>query len=64
MDAPGSFSLTDRCRATPAVRATIRQRIVEADLVDCMVALPPQLFYEHADSGVPVVHEPKQAVAS
>jgi len=23
----------------------IRQRIVEADLVDCMVALPPQLFY-------------------
>jgi type I restriction enzyme M protein len=23
---------------------TIRQRIVEADLVDCMVALPPQLF--------------------
>ena len=24
---------------------TIRQRIVEADLVECMVALPPQLFY-------------------
>ena len=23
----------------------VRQRIVEADLVDCMVALPPQLFY-------------------
>src|SRR5258708_14089519 len=23
----------------------IRQRIVDADLVDCMVALPPQLFY-------------------
>jgi type I restriction enzyme M protein len=28
----------------------IRKRIVEADLVDCMVALPPQLFY---NSGIP-----------
>jgi type I restriction enzyme M protein len=23
----------------------IRQQMIEADLVDCMVALPPQLFY-------------------
>ncbi|MEP6987967.1 MAG: N-6 DNA methylase, partial [Chloroflexota bacterium] len=23
----------------------IRQKMIEADLVDCMVALPPQLFY-------------------
>ncbi len=29
----------------------IRQRIVEADLVDCIVALPPQLFYT---TGIPV----------
>jgi type I restriction enzyme M protein len=29
----------------------IRRRIVEADLVDCIVALPPQLFYT---TGIPV----------
>lgn len=29
----------------------IRQRIVEGDLVDCIVALPPQLFYT---TGIPV----------
>ncbi|HKI02980.1 MAG TPA: class I SAM-dependent DNA methyltransferase [Thermoanaerobaculia bacterium] len=29
----------------------IRKKIVEADLVDCMVALPPQLFYT---TGIPV----------
>ncbi|MBW8879638.1 MAG: N-6 DNA methylase [Acidobacteria bacterium] len=29
----------------------IRKKIVEADLVDCMIALPPQLFYT---TGIPV----------
>ena len=33
----------------------IRARIVEADLVSCMVALPAQLFRSTVDSGVPVV---------
>ena len=33
----------------------IRQAIVEADLVDCMVALPGQLFYTTPDSGLPLV---------
>ena len=33
----------------------IRKNLIEADLVDCMVALPGQLFYIHADSGLPVV---------
>ncbi|MGB8343223.1 MAG: N-6 DNA methylase, partial [Chthoniobacterales bacterium] len=27
---------------------TIRQALIEADLVDCMVAMPPQLFYSTA----------------
>ena len=37
----------------------IRKAIIEADLVDCMVALPGQLFYTHADSRLPLVPRPK-----
>jgi type I restriction enzyme M protein len=33
-----------------ATEGEIRQSIVDADLVDCMVALPPQLFY---NTGIP-----------
>ncbi len=33
----------------------LRKNLVEADLVDCMVALPGQLFYFDADPGLPVV---------
>ena len=33
----------------------IRKAIIEADLVDCMIALPGQLFYAHADSRLPLV---------
>ena len=32
-------------RARRAVRGDIRRSVVEADLVDCIIALPPQLFY-------------------
>ena len=38
----------------------IRKAIIEADLVDCMVALPGQLFYTHADSGLSLVPGEKQ----
>lgn len=34
----------------PTGEGEIRQRIIEADLVDCIVALPAQLFY----TGIPV----------
>ena len=33
------------CRRTSRARARSGRRIVEADLVDCMVAMPGQLFY-------------------
>ena len=33
----------------------IRKSIIEADLVDCMVALPGQLFYSTQISGLPLV---------
>ena len=33
------------CRPTSPAKARSARRIIEADLVDCMVALPGQLFY-------------------
>ena len=42
---PASCSPTARCRPTSRARARSARRIIEADLVDCMVALPGQLFY-------------------
>ncbi|WP_330479116.1 type I restriction-modification system subunit M [Streptomyces platensis] len=36
--------LANGSRSAPRVEAEIRQAMVEADLVACMVALPPQLF--------------------
>ena len=42
---------TDRSLRPPGARGVIRQRIVEADLVDAIVALPPQLFLT---TGIPV----------
>jgi len=38
----------------------IRRRIIEADLVDCIVAMPPQLFYSTQIPGVPMVHQQAQ----
>ena len=38
----------------------IRKAIVEADLVDCMVALPGQLFYSTQIPGLPLVPRPRQ----
>ena len=42
---PASCSPTARCRSQQSGEGEIRKAIVEADLVDCMVALPGQLFY-------------------
>ena len=42
---PASCWPTARCRRTQSGEGEIRKAIVEADLVDCMVALPGQLFY-------------------
>ena len=42
---PASCWPTARCRPTSRARARSARRIVEADLVDCMIALPGQLFY-------------------
>ena len=39
----------------------IRKAIIEADLVDCMVALPGQLFYSTRHPGLPVVPRPREA---
>ena len=38
-------SPTARCRRPRRARTSIRKAMVEADVVDCMVALPGQLFY-------------------
>ena len=38
----------------------IRRALVEADLVDCMIALPGQLFYTTQIPGVPVVPDAQQ----
>jgi type I restriction enzyme M protein len=38
----------------------IRRNIIEADLVDCMIALPGQALLYDADSGVPVVSGSQQ----
>jgi type I restriction enzyme M protein len=35
--------------ASTASEGEIRRAIVDADLIDCMVALPGQLFYSHPD---------------
>ena len=43
--APASCWPTARCRTSSSGEGEIRRAMVEADLVDCMVALPPQLFY-------------------
>lgn len=37
----------------------IRRAMIEADAVDCMVALPGQLFYIHPDPRLPVVPGPR-----
>ena len=42
---PASCSPTARCRRISQVKARFARDMVEADLVDCMVALPGQLFY-------------------
>jgi type I restriction enzyme M protein len=42
---PASCWPTARCRPTSPARARSARNIIEADLVDCMVALPGQLFY-------------------
>lgn len=39
------FSPTAACRPTNPAKAKIRQALIDADLVDCMVAMPGQLFY-------------------
>ena len=39
----------------------IRRNMIEAGLVDCIVAMPPQLVLHHADSRIPVVPGKKQA---
>ena len=38
----------------------IRKAIIEADLVDCMIALPGQLFYSTPNTCLPLVSFPKQ----
>ena len=38
----------------------IRKNIIEADLVDCMVALPGQLFYSTQIPGLPLVPRAQQ----
>jgi len=38
----------------------IRQALVDADFVDCMVAMPDNFLF-HANSGLLVVHFPRQA---
>ena len=48
---PASSWPTARSPATPAARARSASKIVEADLVDCIVALPAQLFFT---TGIPV----------
>ncbi len=48
---PGSSWPTARCRRNSGGEGEIRQRIVEADLVDCIVAMPAQLFFT---TGIPV----------
>ena len=42
---PASSWPTGRCRPNQSGEGEIRKAIVEADLVDCMIALPGQLFY-------------------
>ena len=42
---PASCSPTARCRRASLVRARLEKTLIEADQVDCMVALPGQLFY-------------------
>ena len=39
----------------------IRKAIIEADLIDCMVALPGQLFYSTQIPGLPLVPRPRPA---
>ena len=38
---------------------TIRKSLIEAELVDCMVALPGQLFYSTQSPGLPLVPRPR-----
>lgn len=42
----------------------IRKKIIENDLVDCMIALPGQLFYTTPDSGLPLVPDQEQESAA
>jgi len=44
------FVLANGSMSVGGVEGKIREKIVEADLVDCMVALPSQLFY---NTGIP-----------
>ena len=57
---PASCWPTARCRPAPRAKATIRQKLVENDLVDCMIALPGQLLLHHPDPRLPVVPEQRQ----
>src|SRR5208283_6224033 len=42
---PGFVLANGSMSSNTSGEGEIRQRIVEADLVDCMIALPSQLFY-------------------
>jgi type I restriction-modification system DNA methylase subunit len=39
----------------------IRKKLIEDDYVECMVALPGQLLHQHADPGLHLVPDPRQA---
>ena len=58
---PASSSPTAACPPTSPAKARSASAIIEADLVDCMVALPGQLFYQHADPRLPLVPREKQS---
>ncbi len=46
-----SSSRTDRCHRKSGGEGEIRRKLVEADLVDCIVAMPDKLFF---NTGIPV----------
>ena len=50
-----SYSQTVRCRSPNSGEGEIRRKIVDADLVDCIVSLPGQLFFTTQNSGLPLV---------
>jgi type I restriction enzyme M protein len=46
--------------STQSGEDVIRKGMIEADVVDCMVALPGQLFYSTQNTGLPLVPRPQQ----